>query len=102
MSKYILIKAPQDWEDTEKLKQVIKLFNPELEVKDKAVLTCGDSKYIPNGEAFVAPQHKDYLKQEMARSIGDFLLKSGSIKFKEVKEKFATRIDAQLTVVLED
>lgn len=102
MNNYILIKAPKGWEDTEKLKQVIKLFNPELEVKDKVVFTCVDSKYIPNEEAFVAPQHKDYMKQEMARSIGDFLLRSGSIKFKEVEEKFATRIDARLTVVLED
>lgn len=29
-SNYIFIKAPKGWEDTEKLKQVIKLFNPEL------------------------------------------------------------------------
>ena len=102
MNNYILIRAPKGWDDTEKLKQVIKLFNPELEVKDKAVFTCGDSKYIPNEEAFVAPLHKDFMKQEMARSFGDFLLRSGSIKFKEVEEKFATHIDAQLTVVLED
>ena len=30
ISNYILIKAPKGWEGTEKLKQVIKLFNSEL------------------------------------------------------------------------
>lgn len=98
MSNYILIKAPNNQVAAEQLKQKLRLLDPSIQICEKDLFTCGDSKYLPTEQAEFARQHA---KLEMARDIGNFLLEQGYIKFSELEEPGTIRLDARLTVVKE-
>lgn len=99
MSKYILIKAPDNWIEREQLIARLKFMDPSIDIKSDHIFTCGDSQYITTEQLQFCPDAKDHIKKMIASHMGQFLLENDYIDFIETEDKDCIRIDGILSVI---
>lgn len=94
MDKYLVIKLTDNWITNEQIKTIVKCHLEDYDVEFlKTTPICGVRQipreaYEQDGESLV-----DFMKEKLALSIGELLMKEGFIRFSEETSTNGKKLD---------